>query len=210
MPRVGSFSRMMRGAIISHLPITSFCWLPPDSDPAAGSVPSLRTAEQLHDALDRLALGRAVDDAPARQLAERGEREVVAHRHRQHQALGLAVLGDQRHADRRGAWRRSARRCRTGRPSISTSPRGAAQHAEQRQQQLALALAVEAAEADHLAGAQAQRDVVEPVAPAQVAQLEPRHGVVGGGAAGLGGNTPLYSRPIISSTTSWSVFVPAA
>ena len=47
MPRVGSLRRRIRGAIISHLPITSFCWLPPESElairsdgtePAAGSL----------------------------------------------------------------------------------------------------------------------------------------------------------------------------
>ena len=41
----------------------------------------------------------------------------------------------------------------TGLPSIRSSPVSAAQHAEEREQQLALALPVETAEADHLAGA---------------------------------------------------------
>ena len=51
-------------------------------------------------------------------------------------------------------------RSRTGLPSISDLAVDAAQHAEQRQQQLALALAVEPAEADHLAAADRERDVV--------------------------------------------------
>ena len=44
---------------------------------------------------------------PRDSAVERGEGEVVAHRHRQHQALGLAVLRDQRHADAAGAWPRA-------------------------------------------------------------------------------------------------------
>ena len=102
------------------------------------------------------------------------KREVVAHRHRQHQAFGLAVLGDQRHADLLALGH-----ARTGdldRLAVDQHlARRAAQHAEERQQQFALALAVEPTETDHLAGMQCKRDVVEPVAPAEVAQLEPRH-----------------------------------
>ena len=37
MPRVGSLSRMMRGRVRSHLPITTFCWLPPESEPTGPS-----------------------------------------------------------------------------------------------------------------------------------------------------------------------------
>ena len=156
----------MRGAIISHLPMTSFCWLPPDSDAGrhVGAVGAHR--EQPHDPLHRVAFGGRVDDAPARQAAERGEGEVVAHRHRQHQALGLAVLGDQRHADLLAL--RVVRAGDGDGPAVDPHlARRAAQHAEERQQQLALALAVESAEADHLAGAQSQRDVVQPVGPAR-------------------------------------------
>ena len=95
---------------------------------------------------------------PARQAVERGEGEVVAHRHRQHQAFGLAVLGDQRHADRLAL--RGARAGDRDRLAVDQHLAGhAAQHAEQRQQQLALALAVEAAEADHLAGARRRSEM---------------------------------------------------
>ena len=31
MPRVGSSSNRTRGCVASHLPMTTFCWLPPDS-----------------------------------------------------------------------------------------------------------------------------------------------------------------------------------
>ena len=55
----------------------------------------------------------------------------------------------------------------------------AAQHAEEREQQLLLALAVEAAEADDLAAADREVDAVEPVLPAQAAGGEQRLGAGG-------------------------------
>ena len=85
----------------------------------------------------------------------------------------------------------------------------AAQHAEQRQQQFALPLAVEAAEADDLAGPRGERDVLQPVGPGEVARSSTGGLPVAASRGGLGGKTWLYSRPIISSTTSLSVLVPA-
>ena len=35
MPLVGSSRMMTRGSVASHLPITTFCWLPPDSVPTS-------------------------------------------------------------------------------------------------------------------------------------------------------------------------------
>ena len=135
-------------------------------------MPAVRMASSLIISSIALRSAGAVDDAGMRQPVERGEGEVVAHRHRQHQPFGLAVLRDQRHADplassRRADWR-STPACRRS----AISPRDAAQHAEERQQQLALALAVEAAEPDHLARPDDERDVLQPVGPGQVAHLE--------------------------------------
>ena len=86
---------------------------------------------------------------------------------------------------------------------------GAAQHAEQRQQKVALALPVEAAEADDFALGHREADVAQPVGPAELPAFQRRrlrHPAV---RFGLGGKTFLYSRPIIISTTSLSVRVPA-
>ena len=52
--------------------------------------------------------------------------------------------------------------------------RRAAQHTEQCQQQFALALAVESAESDDLAGVEFQRDIVQPVRPREVTHFERR------------------------------------
>ena len=65
-----------------------------------------------------------------------------------------------------------ARRSGPGWPSIRMRAVDPAQHPEQRQQQLALTLAVETAEADDLAAADAERDVLQLVAPAQMLDLE--------------------------------------
>ena len=76
----------------------------------------------------------------------------------------------------------------------------AAQHAEEREQQLLLALAVEAAEADDLAAADGDVDAVEAVLPAQAADVEQRRRARR--APGFGGNCASTSRPIISRTIS--------
>ena len=89
----------MRGWLISHLAMTTFCWLPPESEPTAMSVPAVRMASSLIISSISCVSSAPVDDAAMRDAVERGEGEVVAHRHRQHQAFGLAVLGDERHAD---------------------------------------------------------------------------------------------------------------
>ena len=43
MPRDGSSNRMARGRVASILPITTFCWLPPDSDPMGAPPPDVLT-----------------------------------------------------------------------------------------------------------------------------------------------------------------------
>ena len=107
--------------------------------------------EQLHHLVDQPLLLVAVDDSALRHTVQHGEGEVLAHRHRQHQALGLAVLRDQRHADRCRAGRRRGWLMAVGVTVDQDGAGRAAQHAEQRQQQVALTLPVQAAEADHFA-----------------------------------------------------------
>ena len=161
--------------------MTTFCWLPPESAPTGMSVPAVRMPRSLTISSIRRCLGGAVDDAARRDAVEGGEGEVVAHRHRQHQPLGLAVLGDQRHADA-GARAGRGWRCATGLPSTSTLPLEAAQHAEERQQQFALALAVEAAEADDLAAADRRSEMSR----SRSVQARPRHSSTGVAAARRG------------------------
>ncbi len=102
---------------------------------------------------------------------KRRERQILAHRHRQHQAFRLSVLGDERHADARRLRRMGARR-RRWRASDPDFAGDAAQDAEQSQQQFALSLPVETAEANDFARVNGERDVAQTVPPVQVLHLE--------------------------------------
>ncbi len=109
----------------------------------------------------------AIDDAVVRDAVQRGKGQVVPHRHGQHQAFGLAVLRDEGHADFFAFGRRRA--VDLYRRAIDQHiARAAPQHAEERQEKIALPLPVKAAEADNLACPHGQRDILEAVGPGQV------------------------------------------
>src|ERR1700722_16267294 len=48
MPRVGSSRINSRGVRLSHLAMTTFCWLPPDRLPTIWLMPGVRTLNRLH------------------------------------------------------------------------------------------------------------------------------------------------------------------
>ena len=91
------------------------------------------------------------------------KRQVLAHALGQQQALAAAVLRHQR--DAVAAGERLARAGDRGRacPRARPQPRGAA-GAEQRLEQLALAVALQPADAEHLALAQVEADALQPAA----------------------------------------------
>ncbi len=122
--------------------------------------------EELDHVADELRLAGAIDHAAARDALERGEGEVVAKRHRQHQPFRLAVLGNEGHADRRRL-RRVRARGRDRRAGDPNFARYAAQHAKQRKQKLALALPVEPAEPDHFARVRMEGNVAQAIRPIQ-------------------------------------------
>ena len=125
--------------------------------PSAGGA-HLRVASTMRRPGWRSAARR--QEADAREPAQDGERQVVAHAHRQQQALGLAVLRHQRDAEP-GPDRVARAADARGLPSTRELAAGRALGAEQREEQLALALAGEAADAEDLALVQAERDVVQ-------------------------------------------------
>ena len=100
---------------------------------------------------------RPLEHALERDPAEYCEGEVVANRHRQHQPLGLAVLGYERdphpQADRvRGL---------ADAPGLAIDPRlsaGELARAEERHEKVALALADQPADADDLTATERERD----------------------------------------------------
>ena len=206
MPRVGSFSRMIRGRRISHLAITTFCWLPPDSAPTGMSSPAVLIASRRDHLVDQPFLGGAVDDAGAGHPVERGERQVLAHRHRQHQPLGLAVLGDQRHADPRPTAPPPG--CRSTPACRRPGSRPAARAARRRRPAAARAGPGRRVRRGRPPRPDAgERDVVQPVAPGQSLRLQ-QAAARPAATPGRAGKTCEYSRPIIISTTSSSVRVP--
>ena len=155
----------MRGSVISHLAMTTFCWFPPES---------VETASERRADLDLKALRSPTSTASASLPAsmngpndsglERSDGQIVGDRHRQHQPFRLAVLGNERDADvgRLGM----GRRARPHSAPIDRDRAGdPAQHAEQGEQQGLLALAVESAKADDLASADFEGDVVRGGSP---------------------------------------------
>ena len=137
MPRVGSSSSKTRGAAISHLPSTTFCWLPPERVLTRLASPGARTrrprnCSSLFSIAFAVAEEQAVDEAP-----QRGERHVVADRGRQHEPVPFAILADEGERRRRWPRRGSGTGRARGRPRarslpVSAAPRSAKQRADER------------------------------------------------------------------------------
>ena len=114
MPLVGSSRMMTRGLVASHLAMTTFCWLPPES---SADVLVERGGAQVEAA--RVLAGEAellgeAQEAAARGAGERGQGDVLEDRQAADRALAAAVLGDVDDAvrDRVGGARGSGRRGR--------------------------------------------------------------------------------------------------
>ena len=95
MPRDGSSSRITRGWVASILPITTFCWLPPDSEPIGAPAAGGLDAGLADAVVDHRPLRWRGGEQPLGEGHDRGERQVLAHRHGLHEPVALAVLGDQ-------------------------------------------------------------------------------------------------------------------
>ena len=187
MPRVGSLSRMTFGLVISHLAMTTFCWLPPDKVPTGTAVPSvLIPSSAIISSIALLSAARSMRptrDSCDSEAKERLSRtDIGSIRPSVLRSSGISAMPSRGFA----SLGLRQRRLRAVDPHLAGN---AAQHAEQRQQQLALALAVEAAEADDLAGARGQRNVLaagrsrRDCAPPAPARRSPAFG------AGFGGKT---------------------
>ena len=161
MPRVGSSMIRMRGSVSSHLPSTTFCWLPPESWPTTCSGPRARMPSCLIEAAARCASAAEVDEDAAGDAAQRRHRDVLADGHRPDQALQAAVLGHVGDAEVAGL----ARRGDGDRAAVELDRAGGRRgDAEDRQRELGAAGADEAGEAEDLAAAELEGDVAHPVA----------------------------------------------
>src|SRR5579875_811832 len=145
---------------------------------AAGEVadgmaqPGRAHLELLHHLAGDGALLRGADDAQGGDAAEDRERQVVAHRHRQQQPLGLAVFGHKRDAEAGADG--VARAADAPRLAMHADlPARSALGAEEGEEELAMAVPGEPADAENLAALKRERDAVD--APArEIAQLEHR------------------------------------
>ena len=116
MPRVGSSSSSTRGRVASHLPITTFCWLPPDSVPAGLLDAGAADAERSHR-VARQRAPRALNERKPKPRA--GGRRAAARRCRgsTRRGAGPASCGPRSPARGRAAARRAASAISTGSPS---------------------------------------------------------------------------------------------
>ena len=100
--------------VASHLPMTIFCWLPPESVATTWSMPAHRTESRLTTSSANASSRAKARNGEPRHRADRGQGDIVADRLCQMEAALLAVLGHERDAQAIGVGRRAGcrRRCR--------------------------------------------------------------------------------------------------
>ena len=147
-----------RGSVASHLPSTTFCWLPPLRVPATVSralVFTSRRLAQIWAAAFSMPAVRRPAFASWRRMAIV---DVARDRRVEDEALLAAVLGDEGEAE---PHRRGRVVLRDGDPADADAAGVVGVDAEDRSGDLAAAGADEAGEADDLARAHREADVVE-------------------------------------------------
>ena len=201
MPRVGSSMMRMRGSVASHLPSTTFCWLPPESWPTTCSGPRARMPSCLIEAARAQRPRAEVDEDAAGDAARATASETFSRDgHRPDQALQAAILGHIGDAEVARLPRRW--RSLTGWPSSSIVARGRRRDAEDRQRELGAAGADEAGDAEDLAAPELEGDVADPVAEARGRVTSRTVSPIFG--SGLG-NRWSISRPTIIATSVCSL-----
>ena len=168
MPRVGSSSSRIRGSVASHLPITIFCWLPPES--VETDLLDARAAhrEPSHDIVGQGAFARESAQAEAGHGADRGQGDIVADRRVKMEAALLAILGHQRDAEAIGVGRRLDVDSRAVDGDLAAAP--AARDAEDGFQDFGATGAEQAADAEDFAAPQLEADAVQRPPPAATAE----------------------------------------
>ena len=169
-PLAGSASSSTLAWKESHLPTTTFCWLPPERAPTGMS--------RLWALIDRVSTARAHSarylargvNSGCRAQAQPGEDDVGEHRVLQEQAFQLAVAGHQQHAGADGV-RRPVEADPAAADLRLAGEAGVA--ARQGEQQLVLPLPGQAADAQDLAALQLEGDVPQRLPVVQ--PLHPQH-----------------------------------
>ena len=196
MPRVGSSKMKMRASPASHLPSTTFCWLPPLSSRTGCVGVALTRSSSTIGAGER-------GFAPPRQHAERRQpaavrqRDVARDGQAGDQALALRSSGSRpmplRNRVGRAAKPDRRGRRRSSRPGVEAV--GAGEHARQ----LAAAGAEQAGDAEHLAGVQREADV----ATARRARPSARRAAARAPGAGA------HLRKVLARRRGWPSAAPA-
>ena len=188
-PRVGWAATSTLGPASSSRPTISFCWLPPDRAPASVSGPGARTSYSRMIRAGVVPREPAPQEAAAEQgvLTTGGRARGSPTGAREQQRLAVPVLGHERDAVRAAPLGGPAL---MSSPSSVTEPAVGVDQAEEHLDQLDLAVALDAGDADHLAAVQLEADVVEhrgPLGPDGGDAVDAELDVVGdGGLAGLG------------------------
>ena len=169
-PRVGCAASTSFTGTENSRATTTFCWLPPDSEPASVSIDGVRMSNSLTPFAGLLVDRLAVEDpAPAVRLAVVGVEDVVlGDGHRGDQPVATAVLGDVRDAQVRDLARRRLLDVVAGDRRLAGVER--AQPGD-RLDQLGLAVALDAGDHDDLAGPDVEVDAVHRELEAVVAHL---------------------------------------
>ena len=170
MPRVGWSRISTRGAGISHLASSTFCWLPPDSVLVSCSIPVATTRIRPAKSSASFASARAIDHAePVGEAAQHRQRLVRPDRELEHEPLVVAVLGQERDAELQGILRRArSDRAAVDADLAAVGPGDAEQHLGD----LGAAGADQAEEAQDLARAQIEAHVLDEPGAGQPAHAQ--------------------------------------
>ena len=201
----------MRGSVISHLAMTTFCWLPPGKRAGRNVGRAGADREQRRSSSATSFASRPRSTTPAREMRSSAAKRQVR-RGPTSAASALRSCGPRGSAPcrSRATSPHAGSSARPARPRPGSRPRRRAARRTARAAARA-APARRARRARRLRRPATLKEMsLQPVRPAEVLHFEQRRPRSVRRGGGFGGKTWLYSRPIIISTTSSSVFVPAA
>ncbi|MGT2492401.1 hypothetical protein ACU4GD_22475 [Cupriavidus basilensis] len=152
------------------MPITIFCWLPPERNCASWSPSGVAIRSRAISRAASASAWSAPDTSARKRAPQAGQQQVVPHRADQRQPFGLAAFRDQRGAQFAGAVRPPASRW----PKILISPCRIADAAPNTARAAAAPRSHQPRQPDDLAGAHLQVDLRDTAVRADVAHIE-RH-----------------------------------
>ena len=181
----------------------TFCWLPPDSSPTRWSGLDALIRSRVMNVSTSASCRRSETKPGARQRRQRRQHDVLPDGQRRNDAVGLAVLGDERDP---------GRECGSRRAELDRVPRDLDRAAVERLRAvdglggLRPPGSKQTGETDDLAGARLHRDVVEDMPARQVGGLQQGFGALATVSCALkrvlARATSVMARPSIIDTSS--------